>query len=674
MKSCPPLLRLLVAATVFALGALAAPVVESATPSLTESERRAYKAAFINIERENWAAARRHAAQGTNPLLDKALRWYEMRRAGTEASFFEIADFLRANPNWPSRSLLRRRAEEAIPAEMDPAAVVAWFVDFPPVGTDGKVALAEAQFRLGRSEVAVALLRETWREDAFGSRQEKDFVKAYGKYLRESDHVARLERLLWAGEEGAARRAMLHVGEDRRRLARARLSLRTMGWGVDRNIERVPQELQSDPGLIYERARWRRRKGRMEEARALLFDLPDTVPRPDLWWAERHVLIRDALAAGHISVAYRLAKDHRQVDGAGLAEAEWLAGWISLRFLGDQGIAFEHFKRMYESVSTPVSRARGAYWMGRAQEAAGNSESAIEAYRTAAQFKTAFYGQLAGHKLGAADGTALPTGPTIDAQARARFEARELTQLTRLLAAVDAEGLVDRFVAALAQGGEEDASPVLAATLAHEIGRADLAVRVARNARREGAILIDLGYPVLKLPSGAGPEPALVHSMIRQESAFDPEAVSRAGARGMMQLMPATAKNMSKQEGLRYSRRRLTSDPDYNIRLGRGYLAEMIGDFGGSYVLAVAAYNAGPGRVRQWIGKFGDPRDGAVDTIDWIETIPFSETRNYVQRVLEALQIYRIRLNGPGTAMALEQDLAHGPPTGASLIAKRAPR
>ncbi|MBT5415062.1 MAG: lytic transglycosylase domain-containing protein, partial [Rhodospirillaceae bacterium] len=441
-----------------------------------------------------------------------------------------------------------------------------------------------------------------------------------------------------------------------------RLSLRAMGAGVDRDIERVPDSLQRDLGLLYERVRWRRRKGRMEDARSLLFDLPESVPRPDLWWAERHVLIRDALASGHISAAYRLAKEHRQTEGAGLADAEWLAGWIALRFLNDQRVAFDHFKRMYDSVRTPVSKARGAYWMGRAEEAAGRAEGAAQAYRAASEFKTAFYGQLAGHKLGWADGAALPAGPAIDAQARARFDGEELAQLVRLLAAVGADGLASPFLTALADADEGAAAPALAAGLAHEIGRPDLAVRVARSARRDGEILIELGYPVRKLPSGAGPEPALVLSMIRQESGFDREAVSRAGARGMMQLMPTTAKKMAKQEGLRYSSAMLTADSDYNIRLGRGYLAEMLQKFGGSYVLAAAAYNAGPGRVRQWVRELGDPRDRGIDMIDWIETIPFAETRNYVQRVLEALQIYRIRLNGPGTAMSLENDLAQAPP------------
>jgi soluble lytic murein transglycosylase len=666
-----PIPRPILVLAVLLLGATMPFITGAHGQSLSENERRAYKAAFINVERENWDAARRHGVQGTNPLLDKALRWYEMRRAGTEAGFAEIAGFLRANPDWPDRRLLQRRAEEAMPSDMDPAATIAWFVEFPPIGTDGRLALVKAQFRLGRTDAAVALLRETWRESGFGSRQEEDFLKEYGKYLRESDHIARLDRLLWAGSEDGAARMFKHVGEERRRLARARMTLRAMGPGVDRDIERVPDSLQSDPGLIYERVRWRRRKDLMEEASSLLYGLPDTVPRPDLWWAERHILIREALASGHISAAYRLAREHRQVDGAGLADAEWLAGWIALRFLDEHQTAFGHFKRMYESVRTPVSKARGAYWMGRAEEAAGRAETAAEAYRTAAQFKTTFYGQLASHKLGLADGKALPAGPVIDAQARARFDGLELARLTRLMAAVGAQDLASPFVTALAEDERNPAAPSLAAALAHEIGRPDLAVRIARSARRDGDILVDLGYPIRNLPAGAGPEPALVLSMIRQESGFDHEAVSRAGARGMMQLMPGTAKKMADQTGLRYSAGRLTSDPDYNIQLGRGYLAEMLQNFGGSYVLAIAAYNAGPGRVRQWLQEIGDPRDRRIDTIDWIETIPFSETRNYVQRVLEALQIYRIRLNGPGTAMELERDLALMPAPDATQLGKR---
>jgi soluble lytic murein transglycosylase len=667
-----PVPRPILALVVLLLGAASFFGGAAGAQTLSKTERRAYKAAFINVERGNWDAARRHRAQGRNPLVDKALRWYEMRRGGTEASFGEIAGFLRANPDWPDRRLIQHRAEEAMPDDMDPTAVVAWFIEFPPIGTDGRIALAQTQLRLGRTEAAVALLRETWRESGFGSRQEVDFLKSYGKYLRESDHIARLDRLLWTGSENGAKRVMKYVSEDRRRLARARMTLRGMGPGVDRDIERVPAALQSDPGLIYERVRWRRGKNLMEDARSLLFDLPDTVPRPDLWWAERHILIRDALSSGHISAAYRLAKEHRQVDGAGLAGAEWLAGWIALRFLDERQTAFGHFKRMYDSCRTPVSKARGAYWMGRAAEAARRAEGATEAYRTAAQFKTTFYGQLASHKLGLADGKAQPAGPAIDAQTRARFDGQELAQLTRLMAEIGAQDLAAPFLAALANDESNPAAASLAASLAHEIGRPDLAVRVARSARRDGDILVDLGYPIRNLPAGAGPEPALVLSMIRQESGFDHQAISRAGGRGMMQLMPGTAKKMADQTGLNYSSGRLTSDPDYNIQLGRGYLAEMLQGFGGSYVLAVAAYNAGPGRVRQWVRELGDPRDRRIDTIDWIETIPFSETRNYVQRVLEALQIYRIRLNGPGTAMGLEKDLALTPSPDATQLGNRA--
>ncbi|MFQ5954523.1 MAG: lytic transglycosylase domain-containing protein [Kiloniellales bacterium] len=621
---------------------------------LRPDDFRSYREAFKLARGGRWSRARRVAAKAHDPLLRKVLDWLELTESG-RPRFAAIADFIDENPDWPRAVQLRRRAEAALDDTVSDATALAWFGRHEPVTTKGATRYAVALLASGATAEGERRLKRAWIEGDFNARGERAFLKRHRHRLTKEDHEARLDRLLWDGDRRAAQRMMRRVGKGWRALAKARAALRRNARGVDWVIAQVPDELKVDPGLIYERLRWRRRKGKFEAALEMLETAPQRIARPELWWNERAYLARVALAKGEASVAYRVARRHGQTDGVGFAEGEWLAGWIALRFLDDHVGALEHFKTLYESVSTPISRTRGAYWGGRAAEALGDRQAADRWYRLAAQHITTFYGQLAAARLGQDRAAELPDGPAISAREMEAFYGRELVRVVRLLAEIGEDELVRLFIRQLNAIAKTPAERILIARVAENVDRTDLALWTARRASLSGVNLIDHGYPVMSLPEGQGPDSALIHAVIRQESGFDPRAVSRTGARGLMQLLPATARKVSHRLKARYSKDRLTVDPDYNVMLGRAHLARLIEDFKGSYVLALAAYNAGPKRVGRWIKQHGNPRQDTADAVDWIELIPLTETRNYIQRVLEGLFVYRRRL-GPSNVIATLED------------------
>lgn len=634
---------------------------------LSGADLKQARAAFTAVDKNHWKQARRHAAAVGNPLVAKIVRWMDYERRGTDADFDAIAAFIDKNPDWPLLSILRVRAEESLPAGAPPEKVLAWFQRHPPIGTDGLIQRASALLAIGESAAGRAAVREAWIKGNFGKSQERHFFRRYRKLLTQADHQARLDRLMWKDRYWQARRMLWRVDAAHRALAEARLALMHGSGGVDRLIARVPKKLKNDPGLIYDRLRWRRRKGRYDSARELLDDLPAHVPHPRKWWIERDILARKALEDGFITDAYRIAKNHglkaTPANAAEYAEAEWLAGWIALRFLGDKAIAMDHFVAMYQQVNYPISRARGAYWAARAAEALGMTRSAKRWYAIAASLPTTFYGQLALLKVAPKSTLKIPPEPKPTAKELAAFSGQELVKVVKILHQVGEENRLRPFILALAEISDKPGWQALTATLAHAAERPDLGVQAAKNAERGGTSLVKAGYPAIDLPEpvdgvdGDGIEPALALAVIRQESAFWPQAVSSAGARGLMQLMPATAKHVAKTYKVAYAHRRLIEDPHYNVRLGTAYLAQMVRDFDGSYILALAAYNAGPSRVRQWIKELGRPGHSLVDAIDWIESVPFGETRNYIQRVLENLQVYRSRLARKPLPVGLEGDL-----------------
>jgi soluble lytic murein transglycosylase len=640
------------------VGALALALL-AASPAtaagLGADELRQARIALQTAEAGDYVRAQALATR--DPALAKLIRWMELRKAGSRSGFGEIAQFMAANPDWPGRQALRLRAEEAMPAEMPDADVIAWFQKYPPLGV-GRMRLAEAYARTGQRTRAAELIREAWVAGDFDAAQERAFLQRHRDIIRPQDHWARLDRLLWDGRSGAPYQRMLtRVEPGQKALAEARMRLKTGAGGVEAAIRNVPANLQSDPGFLYERAKWRRVRGQNDGAREILLKPPSDLVRPDLWWRETEYQARQALRDGDISLAYRLAAAHKPGGERIQADAEFLAGFVALRFLDDRRTALQHFRKLHDGVTAPISRARGAYWAGRAAEAAGDAAGAKVWYGKAAEHLTTFYGQIAAGKLS----DAAPTPPADPKPTPAEVQAFRRNELARVVQILNELGPNELFVAfavALVDRAKTPGEKALALAHVRSTGRIDTAVAVSRRVARDGHVLVENAYPIIALPKGDGPEPALVHAVIRQESGFDQRAVSRAKAQGLMQLMPATAKLVSKELGLRYDLAELTQNPTYNITLGRSYLNGLIEDFDGSYIAAIAGYNAGPGRIKRWLRDNGDVRKGEVDVLDWIEQIPIAETRNYVQRVLEALYVYRTRMPKATPEIGPKQALA----------------
>ncbi len=634
----------------------------AAEPALSGEQIRLGAAAFKEADKGRWEDAHRLAHRIGRPVAAKLLFWFDATRTGSALPYDRLVAFLTQNPDWPSRTLLLRRVEEAMSPGLPPATVVDWFGRHPPQTGRGYHQYARALEALGDAGRARAVVREGWATAPFSATEEAEFLDRFGRHLERADHHRRLDALLWRGREPEALRMLPKVDPGQRALATARLRLRAMGPGVDGAFAKVPPSLANDPGLVYERVRWRRIKGRDLEARQLLAQSTSDDIEPQRWWSERHILARRALAEGHVSEAYRLSAGHGVRDGSDLAEAEWLSGWIALRFLDDPKLAAQHFESLYRSVRFPVSLARGAYWSGRAAEALKRETAAREWYDRAAEHDTSFYGQLAKARLQPGAPLRLPAGPSPSAADIGAMEAHDLAKAARMLVAFGQRDRIDPFVLALADARPAGVWKAAAASLAGDLGRPDLAVRVAKEAHRSGDLLVAQGYPSVSLPrvvNGARHdlERPLVLGIIRQESAYRVDAVSPAGARGLMQLMPGTAREVARKLNLQYSQSKLTTDPQYNLTLGQAYMSEVLGSFGGSYVLSLAAYNAGPSRSRQWLAGNGDPRENLAQAIDWIEMIPFGETRNYVQRTLENLQVYRSMVSDGSGPLGIEKDL-----------------
>ncbi|MGY8959002.1 MAG: lytic transglycosylase domain-containing protein [Alphaproteobacteria bacterium] len=614
------------------------------TPKI--EQRALYKKAFTAALQNKWKSAQRlsRAALAKNPVTRgpaQVIDWLRVQSPAADAPFKDIVKFLDQTPGWPRQRTLRRRAEGAMKSDFGQNATLAWFKKYPPLSAAGVIRHVEALRGAGRSKDASKAIRNAWLRLDMGRSDERVFRKRFRKQLSKADEIKRLDRLIWDRRISAAKRQMRRVSIEYRHLSKAKIMLLRRTGGVDPAIARIPPSLLNDPGLIFERLRWRRRKGFSDGAIELLAQQPDQNLRPRRWWVERGSLARYALRKGDITQAYRLAKNHRQTKGAAHAEAEWLAGWIALRYLQEPRTAQQHFVDLYRHVKYPVSRARGAYWAGRAAEADGSYETAIKWYRRASTHVTTFYGQMAHLHLPGPGAQIAPRPPTVTKQDKARFERRPFVQIIRGLADLKQRKLLRPFFSQLTRSALKPADWRLLSGLARDIGRNDLAIRVAKQALRKGVVLVDAGYPSSPIMKGLGPSPEIIHAIVRQESAFDPKAVSHAGARGLMQLMPATARAVARTLKIRHSTRRLTSDPRHNVNLGASYINGLIEDFDGSLVLALAAYNAGPHRVRRWLRENGDPRRfDTPDAIDWIEQIPFKETRNYVQRVIENLPLY----------------------------------
>ena len=475
----------------------------------------------------------------------------------------------------------------------------------------------------------------------------------YQKIITVQDNIKRADWHAWEGKHWDVQRMLRYLPKDHTALYRARQLLMSRSYGVDSAIAKVPEKFKNDIGLKYDRLKWRRRRGRLDPSLEILYTIPrDPVKlvRPDIWWKERAILSRSLIYKKRYAEAYKVSSNHFLREGPEYANAEWLSGWIALTFLNDPNMALQHFKNFYNNVGYPISLSRGAYWIGQTYKKIKNEQKSVEWFKEASKYLNTYYGQLAYIEVYPGESFKLKDQPKISEKFEKEFNKNNLIKIVKLLDELDKDKYAKDFIKHLALTNIDQGSEILAGKLAVEIQRYDFAIQVAKQASYEKRFYNEINYPIIETPAIVNqksmPKPELVLAVIRQESEFDQKANSYAGARGMMQLMTYTAKLVAKQAKLPYVKSKLKSDPIYNIKLGSYYLAGLLEEYEGSYPFALAAYNAGPKRVKYWKKINGNPQKGEINYIDWVELIKFKETRNYVQRVLENVNVYRYMLSG----------------------------
>jgi soluble lytic murein transglycosylase len=586
--------------------------------------------------------------------------WVAIRSTPT-VGFDRIAGFLREDARWPAGALIRKRAEEALLFQRKPPATVrAYFATQRPTTSAGKFALALAFQADGLDRDAAALVRDAWRKDNFGRDFEAKILEKFSNVLTQADHRVRMERQLLKENWGTAQRAAARAGAGYEALVKARIAASDNAKKTAALLEAVPAALKGDTSYAFSKAQWLRRNDKPLDAAKAMAEVtrdPAVLADGDEWWVERRIVARKLLDKGEARAAYEVVAGNGAESAANKIEAEFQAAWIALRFLDEPALAAGHLRTAARFAETPISLARVAYWQGRTAEAVGADEVAQRHYEQAAAYPITYYGQLARAKLGsglALRAAAAPTHP-----GRESFARLTAAKALRLLYGLGVPDLALALHVDLSQrlndAGQLEALGDLAAE--HRDARGLLVV--GKSAVQRGFPLDTHAYPTIGIPAfdpvGGRVDKAMVYAVARQESMFDPKAQSHAGARGLMQLMPATAKRTAKRFGLNFDTDKLTADPVYNAKIGSAHLGELMEDWRGSLILVFASYNAGGGNVKKWIDAYGDPRRPGVDVVDWVERIPFSETRNYVQRVLENFQVYRHRLGGDRSAALLTE-------------------
>lgn len=653
----------------FAEGAPVVPRVKPDVPPLSpyvdNHDYLALEAAYKAFDRRSWQAVRIHRDNIGDEVAKDLLTWKILTTKSTDATFDEILSFAEKRSTWPRMEGLLSRAEEVIPKDMKPEQIIAWFAGQEPVTGEGKIRLGEAFLATDQEAYGNYWIERAWIEHNFSYSREKDILAAHKKRLSREVHEKRMTRLLWHRQHSAAKRLLNYVSSDMRALANARIVLASGPANPTSVLNKVPTDLRGDPGLIYDQVYGLRRRGQDEATWPLLISGPtdlDAMVRPDKWWTERHLQARKALKDKDYNSAYQLAANNGLTSGGDFAEAEFLAGWLALRYLDQPEVAIKHFENLERGVSYPISLARARYWQGRAAEAMGDTTRARAEFSDAGLMPYTFYGQLAlDHPLIHAQTLVLPSQEPVLDHLKWAFDTQDDIKAIRILDEFDRGSDVRTFIYHLADGYQTAEQFALLAQLAQEIGDVNHAIRVAKKASQKHIALIEYSYPTRGVPEytgrGPAPDPALVFGLSRQESEFNPRAVSHAGAYGLMQLLPSTARLTAKKHRLQYSRNWLIDDPDYNTLIGMAHLSDLIDRFDGSYIMTIAAYNAGALRIDQWVKDYGDPRKGEIDAIDWIESIPYKETRNYVQRVLENTQVYRGRLAGTAQPNQITSDI-----------------
>lgn len=642
------------------------PLAYAPTRTTSRSDIAALKQAVHEARRGRSAAVARLQRTISDPLARKLAEWTLLRADNNGAGFARYNAFIAASPNWPSIARLRRRAEAMLWAERaDLNTIRAFFAEHEPRTAKGHLAYARALLAHGDHRAAQAQVRAGWTKP-FSRDVESEARRLFGGLISRADDKARMDRRLYENDVAAAMRAAQRLGGIQPAIAKARFAVNKRKRNAGALIRALPASARADVGLLFSRIRHLRRNNDDAAAARLMLAAPRRLGAghdADDWWRERRVLARTLIERNQPKAAYRICRDAALPDKENYrVESEFMAGWIALRFLKAPRRAARHFARVQAlGNENTTALARAGYWQGRTAEAAGRHQQAHAYYAAAARHATTYYGQLAGARIGLRE-VRLAQPPRLSAAQRARLSRAEIVRAVALLYAIGERRLVVSFIADLDRIDDAGALTLIA-ELARNHRHARAAVLMGKEAIARGLPLDHHAFPVYGLPRYkpiAPPvEPAIVYAIARQESAFDPRVVSPANAMGLMQVTPAAGRFIARTYGVKYSGPRLLHDEVYNVQMGAAELSGNVRTYDGSYILAFAAYNAGRGRVAQWIKRFGDPRDPRVDAIDWVERIPFAETRNYVQRIMENLQAYRIRF-GQGSRLTIESDLNRG--------------
>tara|TARA_R110002124_G_scaffold64985_2_gene177638 strand:- start:445566 stop:447656 length:2091 start_codon:yes stop_codon:yes gene_type:complete len=620
--------------------------------------------------KSQWSQSLSEAQSMADPDTKRLALWMyavsENKKAQKDGhvSAADMKDLIEAKPYWPQQTPLKTIFEAKIAFEHHDFDVVAWFAKHPPETSRGmKIYLAALEKANDWARVKTTI-NQWWAVALVDPKDQTYLLKRYGRYINRDAHIKRLDKLIDRGHYTNAQNVAPLLGADYVRLAKARITLRQdidsdrshSDGEVSRAIRAVPEAMQDDAGLIYDRLKWRRVKKLNSRAMDILLDAPTheaIAGSEGLWWRERHIVIRRFMDDKNYEAAYALASSHKQVSGVNFTEAEWLSGWLSLRFMDDAKTALKHFYSMKSSAKTPITLSRHYYWIGRSFEALGDTVNAKENYKLAADFPTTYYGLLAHDRSGAtAHSIANMASPTLQEDQHAILSNNphltDMFNAAQALQAVDYNISANGFLAAASNLGEDRGlSKHYVAQKSAEMGKINISVLLSRRAAMKHVFYAqNYAYPLMldSMNNVSGAEWALVHGIIRQESLFDQNAQSGVGARGLMQLMPKTAQAVAKDINIGYQQDWLKDRPAFNIQLGSTYIRELLDKYDDAYPLAIAAYNAGPNRVDSWLNRYGDPRNGAIGWVDWVELIPFSETRNYVMRVNEATFVYRYLL------------------------------
>lgn len=642
------------------------PPVPNASQFLNDEDAKRFRKGLRAAKKGRWADVNHEIKKLDDPIAKDVLRWVRAAR-DPNVPFKDISYVVQDLPNWPRMTSIQAKAEGIMfDVPLSSRKTIEWFNGRTPVAGEGRAALARAHYRKGNKESGDLWLKSAWRESKLTRSRQQELFKQYRGKLTKEDHAVRADHLIWQGRRHHRKAEALlpHMGKKQRALMNARIRVASNRSGMDAAIKAVPQEYKNEAGLLFERAKWRRKKRTKEYALPIYLQIVNAPLNPDgreAIWKEKRIMLRWAIENKKYNEAYQLSTNHGMSRGAGFAEAEFTAGWLALTKLGQPGKAANHFGNLKNGVSLSVSLSRAAYWQARASEVLKDGRDS-SFYAEAAAYTNTYYGQLAADKLsGRLSQVTLPIEADTTSL-KSMFEADPRVRAMHLLAEAGEERYFSNFAFHLDDVFQDQRELSLLSQMAKDYGYMRPSLRAAKQASRFQSMLTDSGYPIVEeieaLPAQF--DIPFVYAVARQESEFEFNVVSSAKAYGMMQMINSTAKYTARKHRIPYSLSKLTADRDYSAKLGAHHLHDLLDMFDGSYILAAAAYNAGPHRSKTWIKVYGDPRTGDIDPIDWVESIPFSETRNYVQRVMENMQVYRARRNDNQSDNQIYQDLTQG--------------